>query len=81
MGHGTEAMGLAPGDHVAVVVGNRTEFIEVLLGPLALTNSVAYLSIVEDDDELPSLECDLIDLEPGIEVHRRWIERHPVSPR
>src|SRR5437660_1325425 len=25
-------MGLAPGDHVAVVVGNRTEFIEVVLG-------------------------------------------------
>jgi len=32
VGHGTEAMGLAPGDHVAVVVGNRTEFIEVVLG-------------------------------------------------
>jgi long-chain acyl-CoA synthetase len=32
VGHGVEAMGLTPGDHVAVVVGNRAEFIEVVLG-------------------------------------------------
>ncbi|MBV8161822.1 MAG: AMP-binding protein [Acidimicrobiia bacterium] len=32
VGHGVEGMGLTPGDHVAVVVGNRTEFIEILLG-------------------------------------------------
>ena len=32
VGHGVEAMGLAPGDHVALVVGNRAEFVEVVLG-------------------------------------------------
>src|SRR4051794_22629308 len=32
IGHGSEAMGLTPGDHVAVVAGNRGEFIEILLG-------------------------------------------------
>ena len=33
---------------------------------MARMNSVAYLSIVEDDNELPTPERDLIDLEPGI---------------
>src|SRR5438067_1503602 len=32
VGHGVEAMGLIPGDHVALVAGNRTGFVEVLLG-------------------------------------------------
>jgi long-chain acyl-CoA synthetase len=32
VGHGVEAMGLEPGAHVALVVGNRAEFIEVVLG-------------------------------------------------
>ena len=32
VGHGVEAMGLRPGDHVTLVAGNRVEFIEVLIG-------------------------------------------------
>jgi long-chain acyl-CoA synthetase len=31
-GHGLEGLGLKPGDHVALVAGNRVEFIEALLG-------------------------------------------------
>ena len=34
VGHGLEAAGLTPGDHVLLVMGNRTEFVEVLLGAL-----------------------------------------------
>jgi long-chain acyl-CoA synthetase len=33
-GHGFEALGLAPGDHVALVVSNRAEFVEALLGAM-----------------------------------------------
>src|SRR5438270_4487354 len=32
VGHGVEALGLDSGSHVALVVGNRAEFIEVVLG-------------------------------------------------
>ena len=32
IGHGVEALGLGPGDHVALVAGNRVEFYEVLIG-------------------------------------------------
>jgi long-chain acyl-CoA synthetase len=32
VGQGVEAIGLEPGQHVAVVIGNRVEFVEVLLG-------------------------------------------------
>jgi long-chain acyl-CoA synthetase len=32
VGHGAEALGLAPGDHVALIAGNRAEFVEVVLG-------------------------------------------------
>ena len=31
-GHGIEALGAAPGDHVAICVGNRAEFVDALLG-------------------------------------------------
>ena len=31
-GHGLEALGMQPGDHVALVAGNRVEFAEALLG-------------------------------------------------
>lgn len=34
LGHGLEAAGLAPGDHVLLVMGNRTEFVESLLGAM-----------------------------------------------
>ncbi|MDE3086510.1 MAG: AMP-binding protein, partial [Acidobacteriota bacterium] len=34
VGHGLEAAGLAPGDHVLLVMGNRTEFVETLLGAM-----------------------------------------------
>ncbi len=34
VGHGLEALGARPGDHVALVAGNRAEFVEVLLGAL-----------------------------------------------
>src|SRR5512132_1171076 len=30
--HGLEALGVKPGDHVALVAGNRVEFVEALLG-------------------------------------------------
>ena len=33
-GHGFEALGLAPGDHVALATGNRAEFVEALLGAM-----------------------------------------------
>jgi long-chain acyl-CoA synthetase len=33
-GHGLESLGLAPGDHVALVASNRVEFIEALLGAM-----------------------------------------------
>jgi long-chain acyl-CoA synthetase len=58
VGHGVEAMGLSPGDHVAVVVGNRTEFIEVVLGvqragmvvtPLKTSWTPAEIAVVLDD--------------------------------
>ena len=32
VGHGIEASGLAPGDHVVLAAGNKAEFIEVVLG-------------------------------------------------
>ncbi|HYC21352.1 MAG TPA: AMP-binding protein [Candidatus Bathyarchaeia archaeon] len=34
LGHGLEELGLAPGDHVALMTSNRTEFIEALLGAM-----------------------------------------------
>src|SRR5438270_1003708 len=58
VGHGVEAMGLDPGDHVAVVVGNRAEFIEVVLGvqragmvvtPLKTSWTPAEIGVVLDD--------------------------------
>ena len=33
-GHGLEALGVQPGDHVALVAGNRVEFVEALLGAM-----------------------------------------------
>jgi len=33
-GHGLEALGLTPGDHIALVATNRVEFIEALLGAM-----------------------------------------------
>jgi long-chain acyl-CoA synthetase len=33
-GHGLEALGLAPGDHVLLVAGNRYEFVEALVGAM-----------------------------------------------
>jgi long-chain acyl-CoA synthetase len=33
-GHGLEALGAQPGDHVALVAGNRVEFVEALLGAM-----------------------------------------------
>jgi long-chain acyl-CoA synthetase len=33
-GHGLEALGVRPGDHVALVASNRAEFIEALLGAM-----------------------------------------------
>jgi len=33
-GHGFETLGLAPGDHVALAVSNRVEFVEALLGAM-----------------------------------------------
>jgi len=32
VGHGAEALGLVPGDHLALVAGNRAAFVEVVLG-------------------------------------------------
>jgi long-chain acyl-CoA synthetase len=58
VGHGVEALGLAPGDHVAVVVGNRAEFIEVVLGvqragmvvtPLKTSWTPEEIGVVLDD--------------------------------
>lgn len=34
LGHGLEALGLVPGDHVALVASNRVEFVEALLGAM-----------------------------------------------
>src|SRR5215469_7656693 len=34
LGRGLEALGLAPGDHVALVTSNRVEFVEALLGAM-----------------------------------------------
>jgi len=51
-------MGLSPGDHVAVVVGNRTEFVEVVLGvqrlgmvvtPLKTSWTPSEITAVVDD--------------------------------
>ena len=58
MGHGAEALGLVPGDHVAVVAGNRTEFVEVVIGvqragmvvtPLKTSWTPAEVGAVLDD--------------------------------
>ena len=32
VGYGAEALGLVPGDHLALVAGNRAAFVEVVLG-------------------------------------------------
>jgi len=34
LGHGLAALGLAPGDHVALIASNRLEFIEALIGAM-----------------------------------------------
>src|SRR5947209_18484633 len=58
VGHGVEALGLQPGSHVAVVVGNRAEFIEVVLGvqragmvvsPLKTSWTASEIGVVLDD--------------------------------
>src|SRR5207253_5527922 len=32
VGHGVERLGLSPGDHVALIAGNRVAFVDVVLG-------------------------------------------------
>ena len=58
IGHGVEALGLGPGDHVALVAGNRVEFYEALIGvqragmtvsPLKAGWTVAEIGYVLDD--------------------------------
>ncbi|HAM00706.1 MAG TPA: hypothetical protein DCQ30_00525 [Acidimicrobiaceae bacterium] len=50
-GHGLEALGLAPGDHVLLVAGNRHEFIEGLIGAMragmVVTPAKAGLTVEE----------------------------------
>ncbi|MBM4246050.1 MAG: AMP-binding protein [Deltaproteobacteria bacterium] len=57
-GHGLESLGLVPGDHVALAVGNHAKFFEALLGAMRAGMVVTPLKTSWTAPEIDYLLCD-----------------------
>lgn len=58
VGHGVESIGLQPGDHVALVAGNRVEFYEAMLGVQRAGMVVSPLKTGWTQDEIAYVLAD-----------------------